>query len=237
MSTLVRLSGHDSVSAYSGEEALSIASDFRPDVLVTDYSMPGMNGFQLATCIAQQYPGCRLFLLTADLDVSRFLPTPCRPNVTVLQKPLPPNDLLAAIAHPEIKLQPNSPVLLTVDDVEAHRYSVSRLFTHAGFIVIEAKNGEETLDRLASRPDAVLLDLHLPDIDGFEICRRIRASMANGHVPIVHFTATYRNDEAAQRSRAAGADDYIEQPIDPDSLVRRVRNLIQKRYFDSAELS
>jgi CheY-like chemotaxis protein len=137
---LVRLNGHDSVSAYSGEEALSTASDFRPDVLVTDYSMPGMNGFQLATCIAQQYPGCRLFLLTADLDVSRFLPTPCRPNVTVLQKPLPPNDLLAAIAHPEIKLQPNSPVLLTVDDVEAHRYSVSRLFNTRGLHRHRSKN-------------------------------------------------------------------------------------------------
>ena len=97
VSMLVRLSGHDSVVAYSGEQALSTASSFRPDVLVTDYSMPGMNGFQLATCIAQQYPGCRLFLLTACLDVSRFLPNPCRPNVTVLQKPLAPSNLLAAI--------------------------------------------------------------------------------------------------------------------------------------------
>jgi DNA-binding response OmpR family regulator len=109
--------------------------------------------------------------------------------------------------------------------------------THAGFIVIEAKTGEETLDLLASRPDAVLLDLHLPDIDGFEIGQRIRTSTTKGHVPIFHFTATYRNNEAAQRSRAAGADAYIEQPIDPDSLVRRVRNLIQRRYFDSADLS
>jgi CheY-like chemotaxis protein len=103
---------------------------------------------------------------------------------------------------------------------EAHRYSVSRLFKQAGFVVIEARNEEGTLDRLAARPDAVLLHLDLPDVDSFEIAQGFGPRPLTGTVPIVHFIATYRNNEAAQRSRAAGADDYIEQPVDRNSLVR-----------------
>jgi CheY-like chemotaxis protein len=158
---------------------------------------------------------------------------PRQPPLKFLLKPIPPQELLNVIAQPELPIKPSSPVVLNVDDVESHRYSISRLLSRRGLVIIEAATGTEALEKLSAKPDAVLLDINLPDINGFEVCRRIRAADRNSHVPVLHFTATYHDAEAASESHSAGADAFIEQPVDPDDLVITIRRFIQKHYLEN----
>lgn len=234
LAEITKRAGYTSAVALSGEQALEEASDFGPDILVTDYAMPGMNGVALAAKIARRYPGCRLFVLSAYSGLAEKPQVPRQPPLRFLLKPIPPEQLLNVIAQPELPITPTSPVVLNVDDVESHRYSISRLLSRRGLVIIDATTGMEALEKISAKPDAVLLDINLPDMNGFEVCRRIRAADSSHGIPVLHFTATYHNPEAASESRSAGADEFIEQPVDPDELVLTIRRAIQKHYLQTS---
>jgi len=111
-------------------------------------------------------------------------------------------------------------LILNVDDYEASRYARSQLLARAGFEVIEAGSGGEALRVTAERrPDLVLLDVNLPDMDGFEVCRRLRARPSTLTVPIVHISATFLSDKAADLAYEGGADSYLTDPVEPAVLL------------------
>ena len=121
-------------------------------------------------------------------------------------------------------------LILNVDDYEASRYARSQMLRRAGFEVLEAGNGAETL-RLASerRPDLVLLDVNLPDMDGFEVCRRLRAQEGTLTVPIVHISATFLSDRAEDLAYEGGADSYLTDPVEPAVLLATIHSLLRLR--------
>ena len=121
-------------------------------------------------------------------------------------------------------------LILSVDDYEASRYARSQMLRRAGFEVLEAGNGAETL-RLASerRPDLVLLDVNLPDMDGFEVCRRLRAQEGTLTVPIVHISATFLSDRAEDLAYEGGADSYLTDPVEPAVLLATIHSLLRLR--------
>ncbi len=121
-------------------------------------------------------------------------------------------------------------LILSVDDYEASRYARSQMLRRAGFEVLEAGTGAETL-RLASerRPDLVLLDVNLPDMDGFEVCRRLRAQEGTLTVPIVHISATFLSDRAEDLAYEGGADSYLTDPVEPAVLLATIHSLLRLR--------
>jgi PAS domain S-box-containing protein len=121
-------------------------------------------------------------------------------------------------------------LILNVDDYEASRYARSQMLRRAGFEVLEAGNGAQTL-RLASerRPDLVLLDVNLPDMDGFEVCRRLRAQEGTLTVPIVHISATFLSDRAEDLAYEGGADSYLTDPVEPAVLLATIHSLLRLR--------
>jgi two-component system, OmpR family, response regulator len=116
--------------------------------------------------------------------------------------------------------------VLVVDDEEPIRALVSTVLRYEQFEVVQAETGNEALGALASGPfDLVVLDVMLPDIDGFEVQRRIRA--AGDEVPVLFLTA--RDDvEDRVRGLRAGADDYIVKPFSLDELVARVDVVLRR---------
>jgi signal transduction histidine kinase len=124
----------------------------------------------------------------------------------------------------------SSGLILNVDDYEAARYARSQMLQRAGFQVREAGTGAEAL-RLAAelRPAVVLLDVNLPDIDGFEVCRRLRAHPDTVTVPIVHLSATFVSDRAHQLALDGGADSYLTDPVEPAVLLATIRSLLRLR--------
>jgi len=123
--------------------------------------------------------------------------------------------------------------VLVVDDEQGILELVEYHLRRAGFQVLLAETGREAL-RLAleSRPDVVVLDLMLPDLDGFEVCRRIRR---HSQVPVLMLTAR-TDDEDRTVGLEIGADDYVTKPFNPRELVARVQALLQRSGEDPAQV-
>ncbi len=119
-----------------------------------------------------------------------------------------------------------APSVLVVDDEPAIRRLLRTTLAAQGWRVVEAASGAEALDAVAAAaPDVVLLDLGLPDLDGMEVLRRLRAGSA---VPVVVLTA--REDEQAKVAALdGGADDYVTKPFGTAELVARLRTALRHR--------
>ena len=126
--------------------------------------------------------------------------------------------------------------VLMVDDESRMRKLVSDFLTRKGYIVIEAGDGEEALDRFYADKDIslVILDVMMPKMNGWDVCREIRK---NSKVPIIMLTA--KSDESSELNGFdCGADEYISKPFSPKILTARVDALIRRSYsIDSSEVT
>lgn len=126
--------------------------------------------------------------------------------------------------------------VLMVDDESRMRKLVSDFLTRKGYIVIEAGDGEEALDRFYADKDIslVILDVMMPKMNGWDVCREIRK---NSKVPIIMLTA--KSDESSELNGfECGADGYIAKPFSPKILTARVDALIRRSYsIDSSEVT
>jgi putative two-component system response regulator len=126
--------------------------------------------------------------------------------------------------------------ILVVDDERPNRDVLSRLMTRLGYEVLTTADGEAALASVAQdRPDLILLDVNMSGIDGFEVCRRLKADTATRLIPVVLIT-TLTESEDRVRGIEAGADDFISKPPVTSELEARVRSLIRlKRYTDELD--
>jgi DNA-binding response OmpR family regulator len=123
---------------------------------------------------------------------------------------------------------PSPALILNVDDNDANLYAVTRMLRRAGYAVVEAINGLDALAKVAElRPDLVVLDVNLPDIDGFEICRRIKADPATASIPVLHMSASYILSEDRSRGLDEGSDAYLVRPVEPPELIATIRALFR----------
>jgi signal transduction histidine kinase len=116
--------------------------------------------------------------------------------------------------------------ILAVDDNDAVRYSLSRTLQGGGYHVVEARNGAEALSLAENGPDLITLDVHLPDKNGFEICRMLKTNPRTKHIPIVHISATFIEAEYRIRGLEV-ADAYLAEPISRDELLATVGALLR----------
>lgn len=124
--------------------------------------------------------------------------------------------------------------ILTVDDNEALRYSLVRSLRDAGYEVVEAKTGAEALARAAELPDLITLDINLPDISGYQVCRKIKADPATTHIPILHVSSTFVDPQSRIQGLEGGADAYLAEPIDRGELVATVGALLRLKRAETA---
>jgi CheY-like chemotaxis protein len=103
--------------------------------------------------------------------------------------------------------------ILCVDDNDLHRLSMSNLLAHAGYEVISATTGNEAIRKTVEEsPDAVLLDITLPDVDGYEVCSGIKADPRTASVPVIFYTGQV-GGVAKQRCELVGGDAFFTYPI------------------------
>jgi two-component system cell cycle response regulator len=117
--------------------------------------------------------------------------------------------------------------ILVVDDILSNVKLLEAKLTAEYFEVVTAFNGEQALDRIvADSPDIVLLDVMMPGMDGFEVCRRIKSNARTAHIPVIMVTAL---DQPSDRVAGldAGADDFLTKPVDDTALFARVRSLVR----------
>ena len=120
-----------------------------------------------------------------------------------------------------------TPSILYVDDDPANRRTFSMVLRHAGFETREAATGGDALRLAAEQPDLIILDVNLPDIDGFEVCRRIKAHPATSSIPVLHMSAVYVRSEDKTHGLEGGADGYLTKPVEPAEVVATVHSLLR----------
>jgi CheY-like chemotaxis protein len=118
--------------------------------------------------------------------------------------------------------------VLVVDDNPATRYATARHLQAAGFNIVEAGAGAEALE-LVEFVSAVVLDVHLPDLLGFEVCRLLRSKPSTSDLPVVYVSALYISEADQRHGMQTGGNAYMVSPVDPVALLATLDQLIGDR--------
>ncbi len=243
--------------ATSGADALRLARELTPDLILLDADMPGMSGLEVCSALKAEPRLARVPVIFAtrhdspDIEVAALE----RGAADFVSKPLVAAQLCARVRAQlraaalveDSRREPGPPgvqvgeahlnvprLLIVDDDVSAIRVLRHTLAAMGDFHF--ATSGDDALQRAeALQPDLVLLDLHMPGSDGFAICAALKAKLAFRHVPIVFVT---RFSDPANETHALelGAADFIAKPYTPAVLQARVRNLLELKRRTDAEL-
>ncbi len=124
--------------------------------------------------------------------------------------------------------------ILVVDDNPATRYSTERVIRAAGFQTVEAETGATAITLAQTNVSAVVLDVHLPDMSGFDVCRALRGHRDTSRIPVVHLSAAYVESAHQVAGLNAGADAYMVHPVEPQLLVATLQALIRARLAEDS---
>jgi PAS domain S-box-containing protein len=243
--------------ATSGEVALRLAREATPDLILLDAAMPGMTGFDVCEALKADPVLARvpvIFVTSHDAPAleaaalqngaADFVTKPlvadqliARGRVQLRAKVLVEDlkregvDLDAAPRQPSVQ----TPRILIVDDDTASIHILRHTLAAMGNLHF-AMSGEEAL-QLARRlvPDLILLDAHMPGLDGFDVCRSLKAEAPFRHVPIA-FVTRFSDPRYEMRALDLGAADFIAKPYTPAVLQARVRNLLELKRRTDADL-
>ena len=232
--------GYDVVAAASGEEGLQVATEQPPDLVLMDLQLPGIDGVEtmlrmragpvpddvpVIAVTAFAMAGDQVNAARAGFDGYIEKPISVRGLVNDVQ------DLPRGGATDDH----DPPTILAVDDQPPNLRLLKAVLEPHGYQVVSTSSGLEALAMLEDHDvDMVLLDVVMPGLDGYEVCRRIRAGERTAYLPVVMITAS-----GGQQRRAAleaGADDFVTKPFDQSELLARVASLVRlKRYHDTIE--
>lgn len=218
--------GYEVLTANSGEKGLSILASTEVNAVVLDYLMPKMDGAQVAQSIRERWPDLPIVLLSGYPE---DVPSAALQLVTsFVTKGGAPSQLLQVIKNEMGHGEGGRVTILNVDDNDQHRYAISRVLKSAGFDVVEAKTGREALDLASSRPTLVILDINLPDMLGFDVCRKLKSNSVTADIPVIHISATYPRTTVISESADSGAVRFVEHPRDLREVVEIVQQELQR---------
>ena len=118
--------------------------------------------------------------------------------------------------------------VLAVDDNVAHSYALKKTLESLSATVLTAYSGTETLSLALEIPDIILLDINLPDLNGYEVCRRLKADERTTSIPVVFITAECKNVSAADLANSVGARSLLFYPVDKQQLLAVVQGQLAR---------
>jgi PAS domain S-box-containing protein len=124
--------------------------------------------------------------------------------------------------------------VLIVDDDPAKRHSIAKILRRGGYDIEEVSTGLDALRMAAFRPDLIVLDVKLPDLSGFEVCRRIKEDPATATIPVLHISTTFVDLEDRVQGLEGGADGYLTDVLEPIELLATVKALLRARKAEEA---
>jgi PAS domain S-box-containing protein len=129
---------------------------------------------------------------------------------------------------------PPTETVLIIDDDAAKRHSIAKILRKAGYATREGETGAEALRLAADKPILIILDVQLPDISGFEVCRRIKEDVATAMIPVLHISTTFVDLEDRIQGLEGGADGYLTDVLEPLELIATVKALLRARKAEEA---
>ena len=232
--------GIDVIPATSGKQVLEFADQGAIDILITDMMMPGMNGLELIERL-QVHPAGRpihTILMTA-YEVPGLRETARRLKVhETIIKPVPTERICKIVNQVLDNMEcVNVPIqrtensqrfkIMIADDIPDNVTLLSRYIKNEGYDYITASNGVEVLKKTRlEMPDLILLDVNMPEKDGFTALKELRADPEIRHIPVIILTAR-PNPGDMQWGLNLGADDYVTKPFDKRELLARIRTKLR----------
>jgi CheY-like chemotaxis protein len=216
--------GLQMITARSGEEGIRLARELRPAVITLDVLMPGMDGWAVLTALKADPALSEIPVIMLTIMDEKHMGYALG-AADYLTKPI--NwERLSVLLHRYECARPPCPVLIVEDDA-AIREMLRRRLEKESWTVIEAENGQTGLERMAERrPELILLDLMMPEMDGFQFLDEIRKEEAWRAIPVIVITA--KDLTAAERQRLNGSVEKILQKgaYSREELIREVRDLV-----------
>jgi len=224
--------GYQVVLAGSGEDALWLAREEQPQLIVLDIMLPDIDGFVVlerlkAHPVMQPIPVVITSIL-AEPDKGYALGA-----VDYVVKPFSREQLLAAVRR---ALSPGSPVkphqILVVDDDPEVLILMEEALRLHGYEIRTARDGREALRRIAEhRPDLLLLDIKMPGVDGYEVIRKLKGAEATRGIPIVVITDSPVDEKRDKvQMLSMGADQYVTRPLSIENLIQEIKKAIGDQY-------
>lgn len=213
--------GYQVAEADGGTAALQLARFLQPALITLDVMMPDLDGFDVAQLLhtdplTQAIP---VLFVSASGEEER-----AETLGTYLSKPFNSDELLRVIRR--LMGAPRRHVLVMDDDYHV-RPTLVQLLQRGGFVASEAGDARSGLAMLENNPpDLVLLDLRMPDADGFELIYKLKHDLRFSHIPIVVLTVRDGHPDAEMRAMALGAVRYLEKPISSDELLAEIERLL-----------
>ena len=227
---LLEAHGYQTVGTRNGIEALDLARKHHPDLILMDIQLPEVSGLEVTKWLKEDHelraiPVVAVTAFAMKGDEERIREGGCE---AYLSKPISVGKFIETIRHflgQRLRRSSMTARVLVVDDVPANVKLLEARLSAEYFDVVTAMSGAEAL-AICERAecDIVLLDVMMPDMDGFEVCRRLKANPATHHIPVVMVTAL---DQPSDRVKGleAGADDFLTKPVSDVALIARVRSL------------
>ncbi|MGK5058844.1 EAL domain-containing protein [Janthinobacterium sp. LB2P49] len=231
---LLRAFGYTPLTAYDGEEGVRMARSELPDLIICDVHLPKLDGYGVVAELKKDpqllnIPALAVTALAMVGDRERLLEAGFNGYIG---KPIEP-DLFVAELESFLPGAPSTPVkndiatILIVDDHVLNREFLTALLGYDGHRLLEAANGADALEILRTeRPDLIISDILMPNMDGYEFVTRVHADPALTNVPIIFYTATYREQEAILLAQACGVRWVLPKPSDPELIVRTVNEAL-----------
>ena len=190
ISVVLREDGYSTASLYKGKDVLEVAKKLKPDVITLDIFLPDTNGWQVLRQLKNDPDTAQIPVLIVSVTDNNELGTALG-AVYSFTKPVKRIELLGSLREITGRFRFEEPRILIIDDDENAVEMLSSMVEPEGFEVIKAYGGQEGLDQLASNrlPDILILDLLMPDINGFEIISRLRANEKTKDIPLIVCTA------------------------------------------------
>jgi two-component system cell cycle response regulator len=229
------------VEAEDAETGIRIAEEWLPDLILMDIQLPGMDGLEATNIIKNDHRTSEIMIIALTSyamqgDAEKARSAGCDGYIT---KPINTREFLGQISEfipdtapqygPAKAVKPDDPKILIVDDEPMNLKLLRGKLKQDYENVLMAANGYEAL-RIAAEtsPDIILLDIMMPEIDGFEVTRRLKANSKTKEIPIILVTALDGHDYKLL-GHEAGADEFLNKPINTVELLTRMRSLLDMK--------
>lgn len=214
------------IEASNGQEGIIKAQHEKPDAIILDIMMPGINGFEVAKHLkddpnTRDIPIIILSVLAKDAQFRQGI-------LDYISKPFRQEDLVNVIKRvfEKINGKPARKNILVVDDDPDIVDVITLCLKDNDIISDKAYNGKEALEKVTTKNfNLILLDLNMPGMNGFEVIKKLKDDEKTCHIPIVVLTGTYISDADKQHGLTLGISKYLTKPFSANDLVKEIKEV------------